>query len=113
REIAQNLKQVILHNVANCAGGVVEGAAALNTEILGHGDLDALDVVAIPEGLHEGVCEAEHEEVVHRALAEVMVDTKYVYFVEGFVENLIQFASGFEVAAKGLFDDDAGAVGRP
>ena len=57
--LAQHLEQVVLHHVADRAGLVVERAAALHAEVLGHGDLHALDVVAVPERLEEGVGEAE------------------------------------------------------
>ena len=54
-EIAHDLKDVVLDDVADGAGLVVEGTAALDAEVFGHGDLDALDVVAVPERLEEGV----------------------------------------------------------
>ena len=55
---------------------VVERAAALDPEVLRHRDLDALDVVAVPEGLQEGVHEAEEEHVDDRPLPEVVVDAE-------------------------------------
>ena len=44
REVAQHLEQVVLHDVADRARLVVELAAALDAEVLGHRDLHALDV---------------------------------------------------------------------
>ena len=55
---------------------VVEGAAALDAEVFRHGDLHALDMVAVPERLQERVGEAEEEHVVHRPLAQVVVDAE-------------------------------------
>ena len=46
---------MILDHVADGAGLVVEGASALDAEVLGHGDLHALDVVAVPERLEEAL----------------------------------------------------------
>src|SRR5208283_5889090 len=98
-------------DVANGAGLIIEGAAALDAKILGHGDLDALDVIAIPERLHEGVGEAEHEDIVDRALAEEVVDAEDVLLVIGAVKNLVKCLGGGQIIAKGFFDDDARAFG--
>jgi len=74
---------MVLHHVADRPGLVVEPAAPLHAEVLGHRDLHAFDVGAIPHRLEEGVGKAEEQHVVHGALAEVMVDAKDVVFVEG------------------------------
>ena len=47
---------MVLNDVANRASLFVKRAAALNSEVLGHRDLHALDMVAIPERLEEGIC---------------------------------------------------------
>ena len=73
---------MVLNHVADGAGLVVERAAALHAEILRHGDLNALDVLAVPERFQERVGEAEEDHVVHRPLAEVVVDAEDVIFVE-------------------------------
>ena len=67
---------MILDHVADGAGFIVERAAALDAEILRHRDLHALDVVAVPERLQKRIREAEEDHVMHRALAEVMVDAE-------------------------------------
>ena len=74
RQVAQHLEEMILNHVADGAGLIVERAAALHPEVLGHRNLHALYVVAIPERLHERICKAEDDQVVHRPLAQVMVD---------------------------------------
>jgi len=66
-QITQHLEEMILNHVAHGARLVVERTSALNPEVFRHGDLHALDVIAIPEGLQERVGEAEEEHVVHRA----------------------------------------------
>src|SRR4029453_18445278 len=71
-QVAQDLEKMILDDVAHGAGSVVEGASALNTEIFRHGDLHALDMIPVPEGLQEGIGKTEEEHVVHRPLPEVV-----------------------------------------
>ena len=67
---------MVLDDVADRPGSVVERAAALDAEVLRHRDLHALDVVAVPDRLEEGVDEAEEEHVDDRPLAEVVVDAE-------------------------------------
>ena len=73
---------MILDDVADGAGLVVESAAALDAEVFRHGDLHALDVVAIPERLQERIGEAEEQHVLDRPLPKVMVDAEDRRFVE-------------------------------
>ncbi len=111
RQVGQHLEQMVLDDVAHRPGLVVERAAALDAEILGHRDLHALDVIAIPERFQERVGEAEEQHVVHRPLAQVVVDAKDVRFVEVAVENPVQLLRRSEIVAERLFDDDARARG--
>ena len=54
-----------------------------DSEVLRHGDLDAFDMVSIPERLEERVGEAEEDHVVHLSLAQVMIDSVDGGFIEG------------------------------
>jgi len=47
------MEDVILNDVANGSGLIVEGSAALNAKVLRHGDLYALNVATIPERLQK------------------------------------------------------------
>ena len=87
------------------AGLLVEAAAALHAEGLGHGDLHALHVVPVPDRLEEGVGEAEDEEVLHRLLAQVVVDAEDGWLGEDGVERRVERLRRGEVAAEGLLDD--------
>ena len=77
---------MVLHHVADRAGLLVELPASFHPELLGHGDLDPLDVVAVPDRLEEAVGEPEVEEVLHRLLAEVVIDAED----RGLGEELVQ-----------------------
>ena len=104
---------MVLDDVADRAGLVVEAAAALDAEVLGHRDLHALDVLAVPERFEERVREAEEQHVVDRALAEVVVDPEDVALVERAEQDPVELARRGEVLAERLLDDDAGAVAQP
>ena len=56
---AEELQHVVLHDVAEDAGFLVEPAAALVADRFGHRDLHVVDVLAVPDRLEEAVAEAE------------------------------------------------------
>ena len=43
---------------------------------LRNGDLHMIDVIAIPDRFKKGVCKAEDQHVLHRLLAQIVVDAK-------------------------------------
>src|SRR5215470_12834156 len=88
-QIGQDLEQMILDHVANGAGTIIEGASALYAEALGHGDLDTLHELAVPERLQKRIREPEEEHVVHRSLAKVMIDAEDRCFIEMLQENTV------------------------
>ena len=75
-QIRQDLEKMVLHHVANGPGLIVEGASPFDAEIFRHGDLNAFDMVSVPERFREGVCKPENDQVVHRPLTEVVVNPK-------------------------------------
>ena len=70
----QDLHDVVLDDVAQGAGGLVEAAPVLDAERLGHGDLHVVDVAAVPDRLEDGVGEAQGQDVLDRLLPQVVVD---------------------------------------
>src|ERR1700758_2898794 len=98
---------MVLNYVADGPGLIVEASASLYSEVFGHGDLDTLDVVAVPEGFHKSIGETECEHVVHCALSQVMIDAENVGFVENTKKNLIQFLRRDKIVPEGLFHDDS------
>ena len=73
---------MVLEDVAARAGLLVELAAALDAEVLGHGDLDVVDVAPVPERLEDAVAEAEDHQVADGLLAQVVVDAVDLRLVE-------------------------------
>ena len=55
RHQRQHLQQVVLHDIADRPHAVVEPFSTPEPEVLGHRDLHAVDVVAVPERLEEDV----------------------------------------------------------
>jgi hypothetical protein len=74
RDEREHLQEMVLHDVADRPDRVVEPASRLGPEVLGHGDLDRLDVLPVPDGLEEGVREPEVHDVLDRFLSKEVVD---------------------------------------
>src|SRR5262249_44954888 len=95
-EVAEHLEHMILDHVPHGSRPVVKCASPLNSEFLGHGDLHALDVITVPEGLHECVRKPEDQHVLNRTLPKVMVDPEDVRFVESAEYDFVKVAGGFK-----------------
>ena len=103
---------MVLHDVPQRPDRVVEAPPVVHTEVLGHGDLDALDVVAVPERLEDGVGEPEEQDVHRRFLAEEMVDPVDLPFLEVPVQLGVQRPGRGQVVAEGLLHRDPGPLGE-
>jgi len=51
--------------------------------------------------------QTEHQDVLHRLLAEIMVDPEYLLLVERLQHRSVERARRGEIAPEWLFDDDA------
>ena len=96
---------MVLHDVAQRAGLVVELAAALDADRLGHGDLHRVDVAAVPDRLEEAISEAEDRQVLDRLLAQVMIDAVDLLLVEDLSNLAGQLSGAGQVEAEWLLDD--------
>jgi hypothetical protein len=72
----------------------------LHAEALGHRDLHAIDVEAIPDRLEERIGETKVEEVLHRFLAEVVVNSKNRSLGEDLMQCSIQRPRRGEIAPE-------------
>src|SRR5579864_125850 len=97
---------MVLNDIADGSGHIVKSPAALNSEILRHVDLHALDIVAVPECFRERIRESKDQHVVHRPLAEEVIDAENTGFIEDGEKNLVQLHGRSQIVSEGLFDDD-------
>ena len=82
RRHAEQLEHVVLHHVAQRAGLLVVARAGADPFLLGHGDLDVVDVLLVPERLEDRVAEPHDHDVLDGLLAEVVVDPEDLSLVE-------------------------------
>ena len=103
----QNLQQMVLQHVAVGAGRVIERRAISHAEILGHGDLDAAHVIAVPDRLEHRIGEARVEQVLHRLLAQEVVDAEDVLFREVLPQHEVELLGRCTVVTERLLDHQA------
>jgi len=65
---------VILDDVAQRAGFVIVAAARADADCLRDGDLDVIDVVAVPQRLKDRVGEPEHSDILDGLFAKIVID---------------------------------------
>ena len=112
RDGREHLHEVIDHDVSERPDRIVEVAAVGDAEVLGHGDLHAVDVVAVPHGLEHRVREAQVEDLLEAHLAEVVVDPEDLRLVDVLVQVGGERPSRIEVVAERLLDDDPAVLGE-
>jgi len=97
-------------HVAKRPDGVVEVAAVLDAELLRHRDLDARDVVAVPDRLEHRVGKAQVEELLETHLAEEVIDPVELRLGHVLVQLGCESARGLQVMPEGLLDRHAAAA---
>ena len=98
---------MVLHDIAQGADLVVERSAVLDPEAFGHRDLDGFDVLTPPQRLQPRIGEAHVDDVLHRLLAQVVVDAQDLVFPQDRMQPIIEFARGLKARAEGLFYGDS------
>src|SRR5438067_11708635 len=93
---------MVLDEIAQGARALVVPGAAADAAVLGGGDLDAVDEVAVPDRLEQRVSEAQSDQVLNRLLAEIVVDPEYLGLVEHAQHLPVQRAGRNEVVAERL-----------
>ena len=103
---------MVLHHVAQRPDRVVEAAAVLDPEVLGHGDLHAGDPVAVPQRLEDRVGEPQEHDVHGGFLAQEVVDAEDLPLGQMLSQLVVQGAGRSQVVTEGFLDHDPGAVGQ-
>ena len=65
-----------------------------------------VDVVAVPNRLENRIGKPQHQDVLHRLLAEVVVDAIDLLFVEDAVQRVVELVGTSGIAAERFFDHD-------
>ena len=98
----QQLQQVVLDHVAGRAHAVVIPGPAAGADVLGHGDLDMVHIVGVPQRLEQLVGEAQRQDVLHRLLAQVMIDPEHRVRREHRLHDVVELPGRFQVMPNGF-----------
>jgi hypothetical protein len=109
-DATENLEQVALDHVSQGTGVVVVAPAVFDADGLGHRDLHVVDVAPVPERLEEGVGEAQGQDVLHRLLAQIVVDAVDLRFHQQAGEGTVQGDGGRQIPAERLLENHAAAM---
>src|SRR6516164_6924925 len=97
---------MVLHDVTHGANLLVKGTASLNSKILCHSDLNALDMSAVPERFEHLISEPKEKHAVNRLFAQVMIDSVNRLLVERLEQDLIESLGRRQISTERLLDDD-------
>ena len=100
---------MVLHQVAQRAGALVIAGSAPDPEILDCSYLNVVDEVAVPDGFEQRICEPQRHQVLDGLLAQVMVDSEDLGFIELLQDLGIELARRGQVVPERLLDHDPGA----
>ena len=109
RNETNELHHMVLDHVADRARFLIVTAASLDAQRLGDGDLHMIDVSAVPDGLEGDVGEAQRRGVLHRFLAEIVIDAENISLEEDGADHIVDGRGALAVSADRLLNDDARA----
>ena len=66
-----------------------------------------VDVGGVPQRFEHDVGKAQGQQVLHRFLAEIVIDAEDALFREGGRHGIVDLAAGFQVRPQRLFQPDA------
>jgi hypothetical protein len=101
---------VVLDHVAGSTHAVVLTGTAPGADIIGHGDLDVVHVVGVPQRLEQLVRVARRQDVLDRLLTRVVVDPEHGVLREHRLDDVVELPGGPEVVAEPLLDHHAPPV---
>src|ERR1043166_8334109 len=95
-----------LHPVAPRGRILIITAALAYPQLFADGDLKMVNGLAVPEPLENGVREAEHQNVLHRFFAQVMVNAENLSLAGVASQFGVQLVGGFQIVPERFFDHD-------
>ena len=109
----EHLQEVVLDHVPQCPDAVEERPTPFDPEVFRHRDLDRVDVLSAPHRLEQGVREPQVHDVLHRLLAEEVIDAVQALLGYERREASVQLAGGDEIRPERLLDHEPRVVQEP
>ena len=100
----EQLREMVLHHVAQRAIVFVVGSAVFHAQRFGYRDLHALDVIAIPRRFKQRITKTKGKQVLHHFFAEVVINAIHLLLIKVTVYQGIKVNSRRQIATKRFFD---------
>ena len=94
---------MVLDHISQGADLVIIGGASPDSFCFTDGNLDMIDVFAIPDRLEHAIGEAQHHQILNRLFSQIMINAKDLRFIEHLCERRIDLFRGFKIVSDRLF----------
>ena len=101
---------MVRHHVAQGSCHVKIAATFFHAYCLRHGDLDVVNIAAVPDGFKDAITEAEHQNVLDCFFAKVMVDAENLLLGQYLADLAVQCFGGIQIVAEWFFKHHAPPV---
>ena len=98
---------MVLDHVPNGACFFVVTAARTHAQLLGHGDLDMVDALAVPQPLPDRIGKPEGQDVLNCLLTQIMVDAEDLLLMGEAGQFQIQRLRCLQIMSEGLLHNDS------
>ena len=82
---------MILDHVSKSSYLIEVASPSLDSQTLRRGDLNVVDIATIPERFKDPIGEAEHQDVLHRFLPQIVIDAVDLLFTEYLSDLPVEF----------------------
>ncbi len=103
----EQLQQVVLQHIPGSTDPVVVPGTPAHADVLGHRDLHLIDVGTVPHRLEQHVGKPHRHDVLHRLLAQVVIDAEDLIVPEDVPHQPVELPSAAQVVAEGFLDHRA------
>ncbi|MNW63225.1 hypothetical protein D3C74_414080 [compost metagenome] len=95
---------MILPHITQSAGVIIISTALFNADRLPQCNLNVCDVFIVPERFEEGVPEANHFDILHHFLAQIVINPIDFLFLKHFADLFIQLLGRWQIISKRLLN---------
>ncbi len=100
------MQQMVLNHVPQSARFLVITAAPAHAQVFADGDLNVIYRFPVPEAFENRIRKTEHQNVLHRFLAEIMINAEDLLFLREARQFRVQLRGRFQIVTEGFFHDD-------
>ena len=98
---------MVRHHIPQRTCVFIVAAPVLDPQTLGNGDLNVVDILAVPYRLKNAVGESQYQDILDRLLAQIVIDSIDLVFFQHPLQFVVESPSRFQIMPERFFDDDA------